>query len=90
MAWYAHGMTTDTPPQQSTDVPLSEVVRRNIRGGIVRAGYTQVVFAIRVLGRNPSWLGRRLRKDSPAPIAIEELGEIAHALGVTPEELLRR
>lgn len=83
-------MSSTTIDTQPTELPLSEVVRRNIRAGIVRTGCTHVVFSIRVLGRNPSWLGRRLRKESPAPVTVDELAEIADALGVAPEEMLRR
>lgn len=81
---------TDTIPLADNTSPLSEVVRRNIRGAIVRAGYTQADFASRVLRKNTSWLSRRLRKESAADVTLDDLQLIATALNITPEELLRR
>lgn len=81
---------TDTIPRPDMKSPLSEIVRRNIRGAIVRAGYTQADFASRVLRKNTSWLSRRLRKQSAADVTLDDLQMIATALSITPEELLRR
>lgn len=81
---------TDTVPRPDMESPLSEVVRRNIRGAIVRAGYTQMDFAKRVLGKNASWLSRRIRKEAAADVNLDDLQLIATALGTTPEDLIRR
>lgn len=80
---------TDTTPRPD-NAPLSEVVRRNVRAAIVRAAYTQASFATDVLGKNISWLSRRVRAKNPGEISIDELQTIATALGVTPEDLLHR
>lgn len=81
---------TDTTPRPDMESPLSEVVRRNIRGAIVRAGYTQAEFASRVLRKNSSWLSRRIRKEKPSDVTPDDLQLIASALGITPEDLIRR
>lgn len=81
---------TDTIPRPNNTSPLSEVVRRNIRGAIVRAAYTQASFATDALRKNTSWLSRRVRGNNPTEITIDELQTIASALGVSPEDLLHR
>lgn len=80
-------MTFDPNPDRE---PLPDLVRRNIRAAIVRAGYTQVQFASRVLGKNASWLSRRLRKEDPTDVTVADLEVLAIALGTTPEDLIRR
>lgn len=88
---YCRGMSiTDTIPRPDPSLPLSEVVRRNVRAAIVRAGYTQGVFSSSVIRKNQSWLSRRIRQDNPTEFTVDDLQLIATALNITPEDLLHR
>lgn len=79
--WYGKRMTE----QQNLD----QAARANIRAELVRKNMTQAML-VDELGTNPSWLTRRMRPNNPAPFTLSELEEIAHVLGTTTENLIRR
>lgn len=64
---------------------VNDRVARNVRAEIARNGYSQTSFAAK-LGRTQTSFSRRMTGE--VPFTVDELNEIAQALGVTMSALI--
>lgn len=74
-----------TPAYDSTEVPLGETVRQNIRLAIALRGMTGPKLAA-ALEVHPTWVSRRLNGN--ITIDLVDVQRIAFALDVTPGDLV--
>lgn len=75
--------------RMTNQLSLDEVARRNIRAELARSNMTQAML-VAELGKNQSWLTRRLRPTKPAPFTFTDLEDVATVLSTTADQLIRR
>jgi ribosome-binding protein aMBF1 (putative translation factor) len=82
---YLQGMSTS--PIESPNRGLSAAVAAELRAALGRRGWSQRQLAQR-MHRDAVWLNRRISTTAPVNMTLEEVSEMADALGVEAEGIV--
>jgi hypothetical protein len=82
---YGSGMTTS--PIENGGLSLSAAAAGELRAELGRRGLTQRQLSLR-MRRDNVWLSRRIGRTAPVHMTLEDVAEIADALGVEAEGIM--
>jgi transcriptional regulator with XRE-family HTH domain len=80
-------MTTNSTVGREHAPNVSRLIAAEVRAEMGRQGVSKHQLATR-LGVSDVWIGRRLKVDSTVQITLEEVEQMAEALGVSSQRLL--